>query len=35
MSNGFKTLIEGQRVQFSVSKSQRGFQASEIIAIDN
>ncbi|MEN3980264.1 cold-shock protein [Acinetobacter sp. CWB-B33] len=35
MSNGFKTLAEGQRVQFSVSKGQRGFQASEIVAIDN
>ncbi|RFS32192.1 cold-shock protein [Acinetobacter sp. SWAC5] len=35
MSNGFKTLIEGQRVRFSVSESQRGLQASEIVAIDN
>ncbi|MEN8991231.1 MULTISPECIES: cold-shock protein [unclassified Acinetobacter] len=35
MSNGFKSLAEGQRVQFSQSKGQRGFQASEIVAIDN
>lgn len=35
MSNGFKTLIEGQRVRFSVSESQRGLHASEIVAIDS
>ena len=35
ISNGFKTLAEGQRVQFLVSKGQRGLQASEIVAIEN
>lgn len=33
-SNGFKSLAEGQRVQFSVSKGQRGFQASDIVGIE-
>ncbi len=33
-SSGFKSLAEGQRVQFSVSKGQRGYQASEIVGID-
>ncbi|WP_180155576.1 cold-shock protein [Acinetobacter sp. YH12045] len=34
MSNGFKSLAEGQRVQFTVSKGQRGLQVIEIIGID-
>ena len=32
-SNGFKTLEEGQQVQFSVTQGQRGPQAENIVAI--
>lgn len=31
--SGFKTLIEGQRVEFTVSQGQKGPQAADIIAI--
>lgn len=31
--DGFKTLAEGQRVQFEVSQGQKGPQASNIVAI--
>jgi CspA family cold shock protein len=30
---GFKTLIEGQRVQFSVTQGQKGPQAENIVAL--
>lgn len=33
VSNGFKTLAEGDRVQFNVAKTDRGFSASEIVMI--
>jgi CspA family cold shock protein len=31
--SGFKTLAEGQRVEFSVSQGQKGPQAENIVAI--
>ncbi|ATC96593.1 cold-shock protein [Pseudoalteromonas tunicata] len=31
--DGFKTLAEGQRVQFSVSQGQKGPQADNIVCI--
>ncbi|TNE76772.1 MAG: cold-shock protein [Gammaproteobacteria bacterium] len=33
-SSGFKTLAEGQRVQFTVSQGQKGPQAENIVVID-
>jgi CspA family cold shock protein len=30
---GFKTLIEGQRVQFNVTQGQKGPQAENIVAL--
>ncbi|WOE32093.1 MULTISPECIES: cold-shock protein [unclassified Acinetobacter] len=32
-STGFKTLIEGQRVEFNMQQGQKGMQASDIVAI--
>ncbi|MDR6542952.1 CspA family cold shock protein [Acinetobacter bereziniae] len=32
-SNGFKVLLEGQRVQFTVSNGKKGLQASSITVI--
>ena len=32
-SDGFKTLTEGQRVQFTVSQGQKGLQAENIVAL--
>lgn len=32
-SSGFKTLIEGQRVQFTVTQGQKGPQAENIVVI--
>lgn len=32
-SSGFKTLAEGQRVEFVVTKGQKGPQAENIVAI--
>ena len=32
-SEGFKTLAEGQRVQFSVTTGQKGPQAENIVAL--
>lgn len=31
--NGFKTLAEGQRVEFSITQGQKGPQAENIVAI--
>jgi CspA family cold shock protein len=31
--SGFKTLAEGQRVEFTVTQGQKGPQASDIIAL--
>ena len=31
--SGFKTLEEGQAVEFSVTQGQRGLQASNIVAV--
>ncbi len=31
--SGFKTLTEGQAVEFSVTQGQRGLQASNIVAV--
>jgi CspA family cold shock protein len=33
ISEGFKTLVEGQRVQFVVTNGQKGLQAESIVAI--
>lgn len=33
VSNGFKTLIEVQRVEFNVTQGQKGLQAENIVAI--
>lgn len=33
VSTGFKTLIEGQRVEFNVTQGQKGLQAENIVAI--
>ena len=33
VSEGFKTLIDGQRVQFVVTEGQKGLQAENIVAI--
>lgn len=32
-SEGFKTLIEGQQVEFNVEQGQKGLQATNVIAI--
>jgi cold shock protein len=32
-SNGFKSLKEGQKVEFKVVQGQKGLQADEVIAI--
>lgn len=32
-SSGFKTLMEGQQVQFTVTNGQKGLQAENIVAI--
>ncbi|AGH81774.1 cold-shock DNA-binding domain-containing protein [Psychromonas sp. CNPT3] len=33
VSNGFKTLAEGQKVQFTVTQGQKGPQAENIVAL--
>lgn len=33
VGDGFKTLVEGQRVQFDVTQGQKGPQASNIVAL--
>ena len=33
-SDGYRTLKEGQTVEFSVSKGEKGLQADEVVAID-
>lgn len=33
VGDGFKTLTEGQRVQFTVTQGQKGPQAANIVAI--
>ncbi|MDY7218250.1 cold-shock protein [Denitrificimonas sp. JX-1] len=33
ISDGFKTLIDGQRVQFVITEGQKGLQAESIVAI--
>ncbi|MDX1695095.1 MAG: cold-shock protein [Ketobacteraceae bacterium] len=33
VSTGFKTLIEGQQVEFNVTQGQKGPQAENIVAI--
>jgi cold shock protein len=32
-SNGFKTLAEGQRVEFTVTKGAKGLQAENVIGL--
>jgi CspA family cold shock protein len=31
--NGFRTLVEGQRVEFTVSQGQKGPQAQDIVVV--
>lgn len=33
VSDGFKTLMEGQRVEFIVTQGQKGPQAEQIVAV--
>lgn len=33
VSEGFKTLIEGQAVEFNVTQGQKGLQAENILAV--
>jgi len=33
VGDGFKTLVEGQKVSFSVTQGQKGLQAENIVAI--
>lgn len=33
VGEGFKTLVEGQRVEFSVTQGQKGPQAEDIVAL--
>ncbi len=33
IGSGYKTLVEGQAVEFSVTEGKRGLQASNIIAV--
>jgi len=33
MSDGFKTLMEGQRVEFIVTQGKKGPQAEQIVAV--
>lgn len=33
-SDGYRTLKEGQAVEFSVSKGEKGLQADEVVALD-
>jgi len=33
LSSGFKTLVEGQQVEFDVTQGQKGPQAANIVAI--
>ena len=33
VSSGFKTLVEGQSVEFTVTQGQKGLQAENIVAI--
>jgi CspA family cold shock protein len=33
VGDGFKTLIEGQRVEFNVTQGQKGPQAEHIVAV--
>lgn len=33
-SNGYKTLKEGQRVEFLIEKGAKGLQAAEVTSID-
>ena len=31
--NGFRTLVEGQKVEFSVTQGQKGPQAEDVVAL--
>ena len=33
-SDGYRTLKEGQTVEFSVSKGEKGLQADDVVAVD-
>lgn len=32
--DGFKTLKEGQKVEFSISEGEKGLQADDVVALD-
>ncbi len=33
-TGGFRTLADGQKVEFSLSKSEKGLQADDVITLD-
>lgn len=33
VGDGFKTLVEGQKVQFRITQSQKGPQAEQIVSV--
>ena len=34
-SSGYRELVEGERVEFSITEGPKGLQASEVIRLDN
>lgn len=32
-SDGYRTLVEGQKVEFSIEKGQKGLQASNVVVL--
>lgn len=35
LSGGFRELVEGERVEFTVTQGQKGLQASEVTRLDH
>jgi CspA family cold shock protein len=35
LSAGFRELVEGERVEFTVTQGQKGLQASEVMRLDH
>ena len=35
LAGGFRELVEGERVEFTVTQGQKGLQASEVTRLDN
>ncbi len=34
-SGGYRELVEGERVEFSITQGEKGLQASEVVRLDN